>query len=48
VPARDRTALRQVTLPAGFMEVGETTGDGAIRETLEEAGARSTSAPCSR
>ncbi|MGH6610187.1 MAG: NUDIX hydrolase [Burkholderiaceae bacterium] len=28
------------TLPAGFMEVGETTGDGAIRETLEEAGAR--------
>ena len=28
------------TLPAGFMEVGETTGDGALRETLEEAGAR--------
>ena len=28
------------TLPAGFMEVGETTGDGAIRETIEEAGAR--------
>jgi ADP-ribose pyrophosphatase YjhB (NUDIX family) len=28
------------TLPAGFMEVGETTRDGAIRETLEEAGAR--------
>ena len=28
------------TLPAGFMEIGETTGDGAIRETLEEAGAR--------
>ena len=28
------------TLPAGFMEVGETTGDGAIRETVEEAGAR--------
>jgi ADP-ribose pyrophosphatase YjhB (NUDIX family) len=28
------------TLPAGFMEVGETTADGAIRETLEEAGAR--------
>ncbi len=28
------------TLPAGFMEVGETTGDGAMRETLEEAGAR--------
>jgi len=28
------------TLPAGFMEVGETTADGALRETLEEAGAR--------
>jgi ADP-ribose pyrophosphatase YjhB (NUDIX family) len=28
------------TLPAGFMEIGETTSDGAIRETLEEAGAR--------
>ena len=28
------------TLPAGFMEVGETTGGGAMRETLEEAGAR--------
>lgn len=28
------------TLPAGFMEVGETTAEGAIRETLEEAGAR--------
>ncbi len=28
------------TLPAGFMENGETTLDGAIRETSEEAGAR--------
>ena len=28
------------TLPAGFMENGETTGEGALRETLEEAGAR--------
>lgn len=28
------------TLPAGFMEIGETTGQGALRETLEEAGAR--------
>ena len=28
------------TLPAGFMENGETTAQGAVRETLEEAGAR--------
>ena len=28
------------TLPAGFMENGETTGEAAARETLEEAGAR--------
>ena len=28
------------TLPAGFMEVGETTAAGALRETMEEAGAR--------
>ena len=28
------------TLPAGFMELGETTADGAARETDEEAGAR--------
>jgi ADP-ribose pyrophosphatase YjhB (NUDIX family) len=28
------------TLPAGFMEVGETASDGARRETLEEACAR--------
>lgn len=28
------------TLPAGFMELGESTADGAIRETVEEAGAR--------
>lgn len=28
------------TLPAGFMEVGETCAEGAARETLEEAGAR--------
>jgi len=26
------------TLPAGFMELAETTGEGALRETLEEAG----------
>ncbi|WP_459617238.1 NUDIX hydrolase [Bordetella sp. 2513F-2] len=28
------------TLPAGFMELGESTGQGAERETLEESGAR--------
>jgi ADP-ribose pyrophosphatase YjhB (NUDIX family) len=28
------------TLPAGFMENGETTPEGAARETLEEANAR--------
>ena len=28
------------TLPAGFMELGETTAGGAVRETDEEAGAR--------
>jgi ADP-ribose pyrophosphatase YjhB (NUDIX family) len=27
------------TLPAGFMELGESTAQGAIRETVEEAGA---------
>ena len=27
------------TLPAGFMENGESTSEGAARETLEEAGA---------
>ena len=28
------------TLPAGFMENNETCGEAAVRETLEEAGAR--------
>ena len=28
------------TLPAGFMELGETTAEGAARETEEEAGAQ--------
>jgi ADP-ribose pyrophosphatase YjhB (NUDIX family) len=28
------------TLPAGFMEIGESTSGGALRETQEEAGAR--------
>ncbi|WP_181159505.1 NUDIX hydrolase [Burkholderia multivorans] len=28
------------TLPAGFMEMGETTAEAAARDTLEEAGAR--------
>jgi ADP-ribose pyrophosphatase YjhB (NUDIX family) len=31
--------LGKWTLPAGFMEMGETTADGAARETVEEAGA---------
>ncbi|MEN5181237.1 NUDIX hydrolase [Comamonas odontotermitis] len=33
------------TLPAGFMELGETTGAGAARETDEEAGADITLGP---
>jgi ADP-ribose pyrophosphatase YjhB (NUDIX family) len=28
------------TLPAGFMELSETTAEGALRETIEEAGAQ--------
>lgn len=32
--------LGKWTLPAGFMELGETTAEGALRETLEEAGAQ--------
>jgi ADP-ribose pyrophosphatase YjhB (NUDIX family) len=28
------------TLPAGFMELGETSAEGAVRETVEEAGAQ--------
>lgn len=31
--------LGKWTLPAGFMEMGETTAEGAARETDEEAGA---------
>ena len=27
------------TLPAGFLELGESTAEGALRETVEEAGA---------
>ena len=33
------TGLGKWTLPAGFMELGETTAEGAARETDEEAGA---------
>ncbi|MDE2275507.1 MAG: NUDIX hydrolase [Burkholderiales bacterium] len=28
------------TLPAGFLELGESAAEGALRETVEEAGAR--------
>ncbi|HEY1089834.1 MAG TPA: NUDIX hydrolase [Burkholderiaceae bacterium] len=28
------------TLPAGFLELGETAAEGALRETIEEAGAQ--------
>jgi len=33
------------TLPAGFMELGESTSEGAARETTEEAGANFTMGP---
>jgi len=39
--------LGKWTLPAGFMENGESTMTGAIRETLEEAGAKVSPAACS-
>ena len=31
--------LGKWTFPAGFLEMGETSGEGAARETLEESGA---------
>lgn len=33
------------TLPAGFLEIGETMAEGALRETHEEAGADATVGP---
>jgi len=33
------------TLPAGFLELGETTEQGALRETVEESGAQVTLGP---
>ena len=35
--------LRQVDLPAGFMELGETVAEGAARETVPKKQARSSS-----
>jgi len=32
--------LGKWTLPAGFMELNESTAEGALRETIEEAGAQ--------
>jgi len=32
--------LGKWTLPAGFMELGESSAEGALRETVEEAGAQ--------
>jgi ADP-ribose pyrophosphatase YjhB (NUDIX family) len=40
LPPRHRTQVRAVDLAGRFMENGETTAEGAARETLEEAGAR--------
>jgi ADP-ribose pyrophosphatase YjhB (NUDIX family) len=37
--------LGKWTLPAGFMELGESTDEGAGRETVEEAGAEFTMGP---
>jgi ADP-ribose pyrophosphatase YjhB (NUDIX family) len=37
--------LGKWTLPAGFMELGESTEEGAARETTEEAGADFTMGP---
>src|SRR6266568_2888778 len=34
------------TLPSGFMELGETTAQGALRETMEERERISSSARC--
>jgi len=40
VQARDRAPPRTVDAPRGFMELGETIAQAALRETLEEAKAR--------
>ena len=40
MPARDRATAGLWTLPAGFLEHGESVAAGALRETLEEANAR--------
>ena len=40
LPSRDRAALRLLDAARGVMENDETTAQAALRETLEEAGAR--------
>ena len=40
MPARDRAALQHLDAAGGLHGIGESTAQGAARETLEESGAR--------